>query len=99
MTRRDNGHGIATVGGADRANGSGVADLSGDIAVRPRLPEWNRLERLPDLPLKRRPDRFERKFELCPPTGEILIELLPGVDKDRVAGVLAIGAYLDASGT
>src|SRR3954447_26886758 len=70
------------------------SDLHSDFAAPLRLSVRDCQQRLPYLPLKRRPNEIQVKIELGPIAGEVRIELFDGFGERVVVGLPALVARL-----
>ena len=86
VTGRDDGDGIATVRGTDRADGGWIADGARDVGVGARFAAGNREQHGPHPALEIGAAEFEREIEGAAFAGEVLVELVGGRREDRVIG-------------
>lgn len=82
----DDRDGIVAVGRPDRAHGARLADGSGEIPVRDRLPERDDREFDPDLALELGSLKQNRQVELVPRTFEVLGYLPDALSAHDVRG-------------
>ena len=88
MAWRDNRDRIAAIGSTHRTNRRWLADLPRNRRIAARFTEWDSQQRLPDTFLKISSPEIQRNAELPQLTSKIGEKLAPGLDKDRMRGII-----------